>query len=238
MACHTMNMPYMALSLGAPTAVTADVAADGRANMSETAPMGCTVTYEFPARGNMPACRLYWYERRTPPRALFLDGLQPGQNPSASGMLLVGSRGTLYSNSDYGGSRQLLPTRDFANYEPPEPTLPRSPGHHAEWLRACKGGPPAMSNFVDYAGPLSEMVLLGNVAMRVGQRLEWDSTNLRVTNVSTAAQYIHREYRRGWELTAEREPQVTQAGLTTPAPNGVNQPQPRFPRLRRLLGRR
>ncbi|MSQ96330.1 MAG: Gfo/Idh/MocA family oxidoreductase [Gemmataceae bacterium] len=236
MACHTMNMPYMALSLGAPTAISADIAADGRAHMNETPPMGCTVTYEFPARGNMPACRLYWYERRTPPRALFLDALREGQNPSGSGMLLVGSRGTIYSDSDYGGSRRLLPTANFADYQPPEPTLPRSPGHHAEWLRACKGGPAAMSNFVDYAGPLSEMVLLGNVAMRTGGRLEWDSTNLRVTNNSAAAQYVHREYRRGWELTGERAAEVVQATHTAPAP-ATNQRPARFPILRRILGR-
>ncbi len=229
MACHTMNMPYMALSLGAPIAVSADVA--HRVN-NETAPMGCTVTYEFPARGNMPACRLFWYERRLPPRELF-----QGQNPSGSGMLLIGSRGTIYSDSDYGGSRRMLPNEAFANYQPPTPTLPRSPGHHAEWLRACKGGPPALSNFVDYAGPLTEMVLLGNVAMRAaGQRLEWDSTNLRVTNVAAANQYIRREYRSGWALTAEREPQVTQATAVSPQP-GNDQPAARFPRLRRLIDR-
>jgi len=235
MACHTMNMPYMALNLGAPTSVTADVA---HAVNNETAPMGCTVTYEFPARGNLPPVRLYWYERRLPPRALFMDGLREGQNPSASGMLLVGSRGTIYSDSDYGGSRRMLPTADFANYQPPTPTLPRATGQHAEWLLACKGGPPAMSNFVDYASGLTEMVLLGNVAMRTGQRIDWDSTNLRVTNTSSAAQYIQREYRRGWELTAEQEPSVAPASLTVPQNGNIQpQPQPRFPLLRRIFGR-
>lgn len=201
MACHTMNMPYLALRLGAPTSVSADLATPLNA---ETAPNGCTVTYQFPARDQLPACTLYWYERRYPPREKFLDGLGQNQNPSGSGALLIGSRGTLYSSSDYGGNRMLLPRADFANYRAPEPTLPRSPGHHAEWIRACKGGPAAMSNFIDHAGPLTETVLLGNVAMRAGQRIAWDSANLRVTNVETAAQYIKRDYRKGWELTAER----------------------------------
>ena len=115
---------------------------------------------------------------------------------------MIGSKGTMYSNSDYGGAYQLLPEGNFPNFRPPAPSLPRSPGHHAEWIRACKGGPPAMSNFVDYAGPFTEMVLLGNVAIRVGQRLVWDSAKLQVTNVPAAAQYIRREYRKGWELTA------------------------------------
>jgi len=243
MACHTMNLPYMALKLGAPTSVVADLATPPA--HPDVAPSGCTVTYQFPARENFPACTLYWYERRLPPREKFLDGLRPGQNPSGSGMLLVGSRGTLYSSSDYGGNRFLLPTANFANYQPPEPTLPRSPGHHAEWLRACKGGPPAMSNFVDYASALTETVLLGNVAMRVGQRIEWDSANLRVTNTTAAAPYIHTEYRRGWELQGERvttapNGNIQPAQATQPATNGqpeVIVPEGRFPRLRRLLRR-
>jgi predicted dehydrogenase len=194
MACHTMNLPNMALRLGAPTAVSANVAHPVN---NETAPMGCTVTYEFPQRNGLPACRLYWYERRLPDEKLF-----HGQKPSGSGILMIGSKGTMYSNSDYGGAYRLLPEGNFPNFRPPAPTLPRSPGHHAEWIRACKGGPPAMSNFVDYAGPLTEMVLLGNVAIRAGQRLVWDSAKLQVTNMPAAAQYIRREYRKGWELTA------------------------------------
>ncbi len=238
MACHTMNLPYMALRLGAPSAVSAETAQPVN---NETYPEGCTVTYEFPARGNLPAVRLYWYERRLPPREKFLDALREGQNPSGSGMLLVGSRGTLYSDSDYGGSRRLLPTADFANYRPPEPSLPRANGqHHAEWIRACKGGPPAMSNFVDYASALTETVLLGNVAIKLGQRIEWDSEHLRVTNNPRAAQIIHREYRRGWELAEERAQPAPRSGSNQ---SGQAQPeesseQPRRVGLFRRLLRR
>ena len=244
MACHTMNMPYMALKLGAPTSVVADLAEPPA--HPEVAPMGCTVTYQFPARENFPACTLYWYERRKPAREKFLDALCPNQEPPGSGVLMVGSRGTLYNTSDYGDNRRLLPTANYVNYQPPEPTLPRSPGHHAEWLRACKGGPPAMSNIPDYAGPLTEMVLLGNVAMRVGQRIEWDSPNLRVTNTTAAAQYIRPGYRRGWELQGEREalatPRVQPAGAVqsapgTPPPIMQSEDRARFPLLRRLLRR-
>ncbi len=194
MACHTMNLPNMALQLGAPSTIVADVDPKGSTHLRETPPMGCTVTYEFPARGKMPACRLLWYERRLPPRDLFM-----GHKPSGSGILMVGSKGTMYSDHDYGGSWRLLPEAAFKGYQAPKPTLPNSPGHHAEWLRACKGGPPAMSNFA-YAGPFTEMVLLGNVAMRVGKRLTWDAQKLCCIDCAAADPYIRREYRKGWTL--------------------------------------
>jgi predicted dehydrogenase len=195
MACHTMNLPYMALQLGQPTTVVAR-----RGRLSPESPPGrnegCTITYDFPARDKLPPVRLYWYEGNDnlPPRSLF-----HGQRAVESGALIVGSRGTMYSPSDYGGSYRLLPEGNFKGYQPPKPTLPRSPGHHAEWIRACKGGPAAMSNF-DYAGPFTEVVLLGNVAIRVGQRINWDSENLRARELPAADPYIRRQYRKGWTL--------------------------------------
>jgi predicted dehydrogenase len=196
MACHIMNLSFMALKLGAPAAVSADVAE--KVN-DQTAPYGLTVTYEIPARKlpngrDMVPCRLMWYEARMPPMEKFM-----GQKPSGGGCLLIGSRGTLYSGDDYGGAYRLLPEANFKGYQPPKPTLPRSRGHHAEWISACKGGPPAMSNF-DYAGPLTELALLGNVAIRTGQRIVWDAENLRATNCPAAEQYIRRQYRKGWTL--------------------------------------
>ncbi|MBM4073547.1 MAG: Gfo/Idh/MocA family oxidoreductase [Planctomycetes bacterium] len=191
MACHTMNLAFMALNLRDPRTIAADVA--GKVN-NETAPEGCTITYEFPERGNLVPCRMMWYERRLPPAEKFM-----GQTPSGSGCLLVGSKGTLYSPSDYGGEYRLLPMNAFEGYRPPKPTLPRSPGHHAEWIRACKGGPAAMSNF-DYAGPLTEMALLGNVAIRVGQRITWDAEKMQCPGCPAADRYIRREYRKGWTL--------------------------------------
>jgi hypothetical protein len=130
-----------------------------------------------------------------------------GQKPSQSGCLIVGSRGTMYSNSDYGGAYTLLPLDQFKGYQPPKPTLPRAQGgangqsaHHAEWLRACKGGPPAMSNFVDYASQFTEVVLLGNVAMRAGQRVRYDGEQGRAIDNAAADRFLRREYRKGWTL--------------------------------------
>jgi hypothetical protein len=93
----------------------------------------------------------------------------------------------------------LLPKEKFEGWTPPEPTLPKSPGHHQEWIDACKGGPPAMSNF-SYAGPLTETLLLGNVAMFAGHRIEWDGRRCRINNCDLADSLIRREYREGWRL--------------------------------------
>jgi predicted dehydrogenase len=208
MACHTMNLPYMALSLGAPAAVSATARQPVN---DQSPPEGCTIVYEFPARSvpagggrsqaaELPAVRLTWYERGLPARELFRDALAPGQNPPNSGCLIVGANGTLYSPGDTGDGWRLLPREQFRGYRPPRPSLPRSPGHHAEWLRACKGGPPALSNFVDYAGPFTEAVLLGNVALRCGARILWDAENVRVTNHEEANRFVRRQYRRGWQV--------------------------------------
>jgi hypothetical protein len=210
MACHTMNLAFMALRLGAPSSVSAEVV--GGVGQDSAPARGVTVTYEFPARGEgMPAVRLYWYESpyqpnvprekrvyRRPPAEV----MQGVTNVSDSGCMIVGNKGKLYSGNDYGATYRLLPEADFREYRPPQPTLPRTPGHHTEWIRACKGGPAAMSNFVDYSGQLTETVLLGNVAMRVGERITWDSAKLQAVNLPAAAPFIHRQYRKGWEWTA------------------------------------
>ncbi len=196
MACHTANMPYMGAQLTAPTSIEAE---NERLN-PETFPGWARIKYAFPARGSAPALTLWWYEGKRdgklvwPPQELF-----HGEKISNSGALVVGSKGTLYSSNDYGGNRKLLPKKNFEGYQPPPETLPRSPGHHNEWIQACKGGPKAMSNF-DYAGPLTEFILLGNVAMKVGKKILWDAKACKVTNAPEAASLIKREYRKGWKL--------------------------------------
>ncbi len=192
MACHTMNMPYWGLKLGAPTSIEAEVSELN----PETAPNWSVIRYEFPARGDLPPVKLTWYDKnKKPPADLF-----EGEEMSDSGSLIMGEKGKLYSPGDTGDEWRLLPKSKFEGFEGPPPTIPRSPGHHEEWIRACKGGPPAMSNF-SHAGPLTEMVLLGNVAMRLpGKKLEWDAANVKVTNASEANQFVRREYREGWTL--------------------------------------
>ena len=204
MACHTANLPFMALKLGSPTSIEAESDPPN----PETCPGWAKITYEFPARDGMPPVKVIWYEGKKktengvekllPPKDLF-----QGEKINDSASLLVGSKGTMYSPDDYGGKTIWLPKDKFSAEELKEfkPTvkIPRSPGHHAEWIRAVKGGEPAMSN-ANYAGPLTEFVLLGNVAIRAQKKLEWDAENLKAKNCPEADQYIRREYRKGWKL--------------------------------------
>jgi hypothetical protein len=203
MACHTTNWPFMALKLGYPTRVSA---VSGEVN-GETYPAWATITYEFPARGELPPVKLTWYEgakdgQRNLPDAKLLQG----ETPSSSGSLLIGDRGAMFSPNDYGAEQKLLPAKDFDGYQPPEPVLERNePGssidddHKREWARAILGGPPALSNF-DYAAVLTETMLLGNVAVRVGQPLAYDADSMTVTNCPQAAEFIRPQFRKGWEL--------------------------------------
>ena len=92
-----------------------------------------------------------------------------------------------------------MPEKDFADFKAPEPTLPRSPGHHEEWINSCKTGSPTGTHFA-YATALTEIVLLGNVALRTGQKLVWDSANLKAINAASAEQYVRPQRRKDWSL--------------------------------------
>ncbi|HEX7377211.1 MAG TPA: Gfo/Idh/MocA family oxidoreductase [Pirellulales bacterium] len=186
MACHHMDLPFWALKLRAPISIEAE----GPAVHPETCPLGLIVRYEYASRGDLPPVKLTWYDGDKIPAQI--HGLPTG----GGGNLFVGDRGKLWA--DYG-RWQLYPESDFAGYKPPEPTIPRSIGHHAEWLLACKTGSPTTCNF-DYSGALTEAVLLGNVAFRTGRRLAWDAAALKAANCSEADQFLRREYRKGWEL--------------------------------------
>ncbi|MBA4016410.1 MAG: dehydrogenase [Pirellula sp.] len=205
MGCHTANMAFRALKLGSPTSIEAQA---GDVN-KETCPSFATVTFQFPARGDLPPCKVVWYEGKVPGK----DGklvknlpsaeLLQGQEPPGSGSLLVGDKGTLYSPNDYGAAYVLFPKKEFVGYKPPQPTIPRNgkgdKGMKEEWVAAIQGGPAPYSNF-DVAGMLTEFILLGNVAIRTGKKLEWDGPACRVTNCSEAEEFIRKEYRKGWEL--------------------------------------
>lgn len=186
MACHYMDLPFWALGLKYPTACWAE----GPPVHPETCPLGLTVHYEFPARGSQPPVRLTWYDGDHIPKEV------AGQRVPGSGVMFVGTDGHMFA--DYTSYR-LFPQEKFAGFTPPKPTIPRSIGHHAEWIKACKEGTPTTCDF-SYSGPLTEAVLLGNVAYRIGQRLEWDAANLRATNCPEADRYIRKEYRAGWEV--------------------------------------
>jgi hypothetical protein len=192
MACHTMNMPVMALDLFDPISVQAETSGIYE---NETYPKWSVITYEFAARGNMAPVKMVWYDGGKSPDPALLQGAKK----TNSGALLVGEKGSLYSGGDYGSRYQLLPTEKFVGYKKPEQSLPRSPGHFKEFANACRGGDPAMSNF-DYAGRLTETVVLGNLSLFVDKKVMWDSKNLKATNAPELAKVIKRDYREGWEV--------------------------------------
>jgi predicted dehydrogenase len=195
MGCHIIDAAFWALELGAPESVEAESPA--LAAHPETAPAWSIVRYEFPAAGNRPAVKLTWYDGgKLPPLELF-DGHNPAKD--SSGSLFVGSKGRLVVQRERGRGYVLLPVQKFKDFTPPKPSLLRSPGHHQEWIEACKTGTPTGTNF-DYAGPLTELVLLGNVALRAGRKIEWDAPAMRTKSGSIDDQFIHRENRPGWAL--------------------------------------
>lgn len=208
MACHTANMAFMALKLGYPTSVVAEA---GDVN-PETCPTWAHVTIDFPARGEMAPVTWHWYEGKkdgkkvTPPEGLLAKVLKKGENLAGSGSILVGDKGILFSPNDYGAQFRLIGEGfDGLNITKPEKLPINGKGDQGmkdEWVQAMRDGKAsvAMSNF-DYAGMLTETVLLGNVAIRTGKKLEWDGPNLRCSNCKEADQFIKREYRKGFDLT-------------------------------------
>jgi predicted dehydrogenase len=209
MACHTANLPFMALKLGHPTSI---VATTSELN-DETYPAWGHIIFQFPQRGDLPPVTLNWYEGRKtptnymrPPEELQAKVLKTGEKLQNSGSIMVGDKGILYSPDDYGADHRLFPEKDFKDFKLPEPTLARNKdggdqGQKNEWAQAIKAGKSqlALSNF-DYAGMLAEMVLLGNVAVRAGKKLEFDGPNLKFTNDDSANKLLRRTYRKGWEL--------------------------------------
>ena len=192
MACHYVDLPKWALNLGAPTKVSAE----GPPVHPEWCPQWLQVNYEFPARGEHPPVKLTWYDGGKRPQ--LLEDLKIDKKRWPDGILFMGERGQLITNYD---RHRLLPEEKYKDFTPPPHTIPESAGHHKEWILACmKNDPTApLCNF-SYSGPLSEAVLLGTIAYRTGQELEWDSEQITVKNVAGAEQFIKLKYRQGWVL--------------------------------------
>jgi predicted dehydrogenase len=191
MGCHIIDAAFWALDLGSPESVVAESSPVN----NETAPSWSIVQYQFGARGKLPPVKLTWHDGgKHPPQEL--AELSAGEKFPENGSLFIGDKGKLFLA---GRVPELLPESKWKGFQPPPRKIPRSPGHYQEWIEACKGGPAALSNF-DYAGPLTEMVLLGNLALRLGKKIEWDGKNLQARNASEAAPYIRRQYRKGWSL--------------------------------------
>jgi len=211
MACHTANMPFRALELDFPTAVIAEAAITN----AETYPAWARISYLFAAKGKKPAITLRWYEgadkgqRVLPPAELLAKVLRTGEVATDSGSLLIGPKGMLYSPNDYGAKFRLVPDKEFAEIKTEKPEKgpegvekDQDAYQKREWAEAIRAGKPAMaySNF-DYAGRLTETMLLGNIAVRfAGTKLEWDAPSLKFSNSAAATALVSKAYRKGWEL--------------------------------------
>lgn len=224
MGCHLMDVPYRALKLTAPTAVEANATTvwSGdfvEANYKESCPPSSVVKYDFPARTGMPACELLWYDGGIRPMRPAELGPNEPFGAWDGGVLFEGSKGKLLCGI-YGQSPTLLPSTRMKDFKAPKPTQPRYEGsHQMVWAEACKGLGQSSSPF-EYACPLTEILLIGNLAVRCFDvktlqpgktpdswapydypgrvRLEWDAATMRVKNLEMANQFVGREYREGW----------------------------------------
>ena len=197
MGCHIMDMPYWSLDLKYPTSVHAE----STGNSDVSGPTAATVTYRFAPGKYSDELKFVWYDGdNMPARSVTADcGLGKAEVAKKFDLVMVGEKGKMFfkrSSTDW----MITPDVVGTNFKSPEPTIPRVASEDAEWLAACKGGPPALSNFAN-SGPFTEVVLLGNLAIRTGKKLNWDGPAMKATNCPEADQYIHRRYRKGWELS-------------------------------------
>jgi hypothetical protein len=210
LGCHILDAPFWALKLKYPVSVEGCISTYWKGLWQhddpklENYPRSSIVRYQFPARDAMPACKLTWWDGgMMPPRP---DGLDPREplGDDDGGVIFMGEKGVLIC-SCYGKRPRVFPEALMAEAKAIAPSIERIPGsiegHEKDWVRACKGGKPASSNF-DYSGPLSETVLMGNLAVRFPNRkLLWDGEKMEVTNDADANAYTRPHYRDGWTLS-------------------------------------
>jgi predicted dehydrogenase len=197
MACHILGTPNMALKLGNPTSVEC-VELEGKSEF--TYPSKTVIRFDFPSRGSMPPVKVFWHDGLTvQPK---FDGVPEGTllgDSDCNGSLFIGDKG-MVTTGCYGERTRLIPDAKMQDYRLPAPTLTRSPGHYRDWIRACKGGDPACSNF-NVSGPFVEWMLLGVLAMKYHPgKIEWDAEKMMVTNNREANKYIKPTFRKGWKF--------------------------------------
>jgi len=213
MACHTVNWPFRALKLEYPT----EIEAESSGLTKDMYPKSSRIRFEFPARAGQPPVTLFWSDGgNKPPKEVTADVATLLDQVSGSGCLMIGDKGQVFSPDDgdgdlrffvkLQGEKELTRATEHEAVKAIPQSIPRNAfqggtdeRQHQEWIAACKGGPPGYSNF-DIAAYLTEIMLLGVVALRTGQKLEWDGPKMRAKNSKEAAHYVRREYRKGWKL--------------------------------------
>ncbi len=224
MACHTANMPFRALKLGYPT----EIEAWSSGINQESYPLKSKIRFEFPEREGLPPATFWWYDggsplpnnpyrhdgNNKPPKEVVAEVEEMTGQVPGSGCILIGDQGKIFSGNDYGakfhvklkGDKEMVDSEMHDAVKAIPQSIPRNAfegsedkRQHLEWIAACKGGKPGYSNF-DIAAYLTEIILLGCVALRVGKKLEWDGPNMLAKNAPEAAHIVRRENRKGWEL--------------------------------------
>jgi predicted dehydrogenase len=204
MACHILGTPNMAMRLGDPISVEC-LKVEGKSKY--TFPYRVALRFDFPARGAMPAMKLFWYDRMLAPPQV--AGVPEGEligDKDINGSLFVGDKG-MVTTGCYGERTRLVPAAKMADYKKPPQILPRCPGpeddwvkaHYRDWIRAAKGGTPACSNF-SVSGPFVQWMLLGVIAMQVEGKLMWDAQKKRITNNEEANNLLMPKFRKGWKF--------------------------------------
>ncbi len=195
--CHILDPAFWALKLAAPTHITATNEGE---YSPERFPLRSTIEYDFPARKTMPPVKVTWTYGK-PFQHPLLEKVEMDDWNSKAGAILIGEKGAIVHGSHGGGGARIVPESRAKDIKKPPEIIPRvKGGHHQDWIRACKDGKPAGSNF-EYGGPLTELALLGVIATVFdGETLEWDSKKTKITNNRKANRYIEQPYRKGWSL--------------------------------------
>jgi hypothetical protein len=196
--CHVVDPVFWALDLGAPATIQARAKDYDFRTQYDSYPRGEIITYHFPAKGKRGPVTMYWYSGDEPiPRP---PEMEPDEKGVATGAVVVGDKGTIVYGSHGAGPVRLIPQAKMDAYHKPAKSIPRAKEHHQDWLQAIRKGAQAGSDF-SYGGPLTEIALLGIIAIKMGgQKLEWDGPAGRFRNSSLANQYLRSPYREGWGL--------------------------------------
>jgi predicted dehydrogenase len=196
MACHILGTPNMALMLTAPTSVEC-VKQEGKGKY--TFPQQSVIRFDFPARGPMPPVKVFWHDGLKSRPAI--EGVANDEllgDKDTNGSVLMGDKG-MVTTGCYGERTRLVPAAKTKDYKLPPQLLTRSPGHYRDWIRACKGGDPACSNF-GVAGPFVQWMLLGVISMKFEGKLDWDARAMRFTNNNEANKHLRPAFRKGWKF--------------------------------------
>jgi len=197
--CHVVDPVFWALDLGSPTSIQAQVDDYDPKTQGDAYPKGDIITFEFPAKGKRGPVTLLWHSgtKKIP----VAKELEAGRKPVTTGAYVYGDKGVIMYGSHGAGGVRIIPEPAMKAYKRPDETIPRVKEHHDDWLRAIREGRKAGSDFTSYGGPLTELAVLGVIAMKMpGMKLAWDGPNARFTNCDEANQHVNPPYRQGWTL--------------------------------------